>query len=95
VLSACSTTVQSTPEAAKALESGGAVPPAVTGFFGNDASKLAPGPQGGAALAYVNQNAQWSKYTKIQLLPVEFWTAADSKVSESDQQILTAYFQIN
>ena len=68
------------------------MPPAVTSFFGNDASKLAPGPEGGAALAYVNPNAQWSKYTKIQLMPVEFWASADSKVSESDQQMLTSYF---
>jgi hypothetical protein len=88
----CSTTVESTPEAAKALESGGPLPPAVTSFFGNDASKLAPGPEGGAALAYINPNAQWIKYTKIQLMPVDFWAAADSKVSESDQQMLTSYF---
>ena len=88
----CSTTVESTPAAAKALESGGTLPPAVTGFFGPDASKLAPGPQGGAALAYVNPNAQWSSYTKIQLMPVEFWAAADSKVSTADQQTLTEYF---
>ena len=89
--SGCSTTVQSQPAAAKALESGGPMPPAVTSFFGTDASKLAPGPEGGAALAYVNPNAQWSKYTKIQLMPVEFWAAADSKVSTSDQQMLTSY----
>jgi hypothetical protein len=88
----CSTTVESTPAAAKALESGGTLPPAVTGFFGPDASKLAPGPQGGAALAYVNPNAQWSNYTKVQLMPVEFWAAADSKVSAADQQTLTEYF---
>jgi hypothetical protein len=88
----CSTTVASKPEAAKALESGEALPSAVTSFFGDDASKLTPGPEGGAALAYVNPNAQWSKYTKIQLMPVEFWAAADSKVSESDQQMLTSYF---
>ena len=92
LLSGCSTTVESTPEAAKALESGAPLPPAVTGFFGSDASKLAPGPEGGAALAYVNQNAQWSKYAKIQLMPVEFWAAADSKVSTADQQTLTTYF---
>jgi len=92
LLSDCSTTVQSTPEAAKTLESGAPLPPAVTGFFGSDASKLAPGPEGGAALVYVNQNAQWSKYTKIQLMPVEFWAAANSKVSTADQQILTSYF---
>jgi hypothetical protein len=90
--SGCSTTVQSNPEAAKALESGGPLPPAVTGFFGADASKLAPGPEGGAALAYINPNAQWSKYKKIQLQPVEFWAAEDSKVSASDQQMLTSYF---
>jgi Protein of unknown function (DUF3313) len=91
-LSGCSTTVESTPAAATALESGGPLPPAVTGFFGSDASKLAPGPQGGAALAYVDSNAQWSKYTKIQLMPVEFWAAADSTVSASNQQTLTIYF---
>ncbi len=91
-VSGCSTTVQSTPEAAKAVESGAPLPPAVTGFFGADASKLAPGPEGGAALAYINPNAQWSKYTKIQLQPVEFWAAEDSKVSASDQQMLTTYF---
>jgi hypothetical protein len=90
--SGCATTVQSTPEAAKAVESAAALPPAVTGFFGADASKLAKGPEGGAALAYVNPNAQWSKYTKIQLQPVEFWAAADSKVSIADQEMLTTYF---
>jgi hypothetical protein len=90
--SGCSTTVESKPEAAKALESGGPLPPAVTGFFGADASRLAPGPQGGAALAWVNPNAQWSNYTKIQLMPVEFWAAADSKVSSADQAVLTEYF---
>jgi hypothetical protein len=91
-LSGCSTTVESTPAAATALQSGAPLPAAVTGFFGSDASKLAPGSQGGAALAYVDPNAQWSKYTKIQLMPVEFWAAADSTVSASDQQTLTTYF---
>jgi hypothetical protein len=88
----CSTTVESKPEAASAMEAGEALPAAVTGFMGADASKLAPGPEGGAALVYVNPNAQWSKYAKIQLLPVEFWASADSTVSASDQQTLTTYF---
>jgi Protein of unknown function (DUF3313) len=88
----CSTTVESKPEAAKALESGGPLPSAVTGFLGPDASRLAPGPEGGAALAWLNPNAQWSTYTKIQLMPVEFWAAADSKVSAADQATLTEYF---
>ena len=90
-ISGCSTTVESKPEAAKALESGGPLPPAVTSFMGPDASKLQPGPEGGAALVYIDPNAQWAKYTKIQLMPVEFWAAEDSKVSSSDQQMLTAY----
>src|SRR5208282_5127748 len=72
----CSTTVQSTPQAAKAVESGGPLPSSVTGFLGPDASKLAPGPEGGAALAWINPDAQWASYTKIQLMPVEFWAAA-------------------
>jgi uncharacterized protein DUF3313 len=90
--SGCSTTVESTPQAAKSLESGGPLPASVTGFFGADASKLAPGPQGGAALVWINPNVQWSNYTKIQLMPVEFWAAADSKVPPADQATLTEYF---
>lgn len=88
----CSTTVESTPAAAKALESGTPLPSSVTGFLGPDASKLAPGPEGGAALAWINPNAQWASYTKIQLMPVEFWAAADSKVPTADQATLTEYF---
>jgi len=90
--SGCSTTVESAPAAAKAIESGGPLPSTVTGFLGPDASKLAPGPEGGAALVWLNPNAQWSSYTKIQLLPVEFWAAADSKVPAADQATLTEYF---
>ncbi len=88
----CSTTVESQPEAAKAVESGGLLPASVTGFLGPDASKMAPGPSGGAALVWVNPNAQWANYNKILLDPVQFWAAADSKVSTADQQVLTEYF---
>src|SRR5271167_1055502 len=88
----CSTTVESPPAAAKALESGGPLPSSVTGFLGPDASKLAAGPEGGAALVWLNPNAQWANYSKIQLMPVEFWAAADSKVSTADQATLTEYF---
>ena len=59
----CSTTVESTPVAAKALESGGPLPSSVTGFLGPDASKLAAGPEGGAALVWLNPDAQWATYT--------------------------------
>jgi len=92
VVGGCSSTIEATPEAAKALEAGGPPPPAVANFMGADASKLTKGREGGAALAYVNPNAQWTKYTKIQLLPVEFWASEDSKVSADDQKVLTGYF---
>src|SRR5271156_411755 len=92
LVSGCSTTVESTPAAAKDLESGAPLPPAVTGFLGADAARLALGPEGGAALAWINSNVQWASYSKIQLMPVEFWAAAESTVSASDQQILTGYF---
>jgi hypothetical protein len=92
ILGGCSTTVESQPEAAKAVASGESLPPSVTGFLGADSSKLQPGPKGGAALSWVNPNAQWSKYNAIILDPVQFWAAADSKVSTSDQQVLVEYF---
>jgi hypothetical protein len=92
LFAACSTTVESQPEAAKAMESGGPLPASVTGFLGPDASKLAPGPQGGAALVWIKPGVQWGSYTKILLDPVQFWAAADSKVSDQDQQVLTSYF---
>jgi hypothetical protein len=92
MLSGCATTVESKPEAVTAMESGGPPPASVSGFFGSDASKLAPGPKGGAALVWINPYAQWRSYTRVQLLPVEFWAAADSKVPPDDQKVLTEYF---
>jgi hypothetical protein len=92
LISGCATTVESKPAAAKQIESGGPPPESVTGFLGPDASRLAPGPKGGAALVWLNPGAQWSNYTKVQLLPVEFWAAADSKVPPDDQKVLTEYF---
>jgi len=92
IAAGCSTTVESQPQAAKAVESGGPMPASVTSFLGPDASKLAPGTKGGAALVWVSPIAQSATYNKILLDPVQFWAAADSKVSTSDQQILTEYF---
>jgi Protein of unknown function (DUF3313) len=92
VISGCATTVESKPQAATEMEAGGPPPASVTGFLGADAAKLAPGPKGGAALVWINPNTQWSSYTKIKLMPVEFWAAADSKVSPEDQKVLTTYF---
>jgi hypothetical protein len=90
--SACSQTVPSEPSAVQQALGETATPPAPSGFLGNDSAKLAPGPQGKAALIYINSSAQWTKYNKIMLEPVEFWDAGDSGVSPSDQHMLTAYF---
>ena len=88
----CTATIESKPEVAKEIAQGEPLPASVTSFMGPDASKLAPGPEGGAALVYINPNVQWAKYTKIQLLPVEFWAGSDSTVSSEDQKTLTTYF---
>jgi Protein of unknown function (DUF3313) len=87
----CAQTVSSQPAVVKQVESGQASP-AVSGFFGQDASLLQPGKEGQAAMVYINPNAQWSKYNKILLEPVEFWDSANSEISPSDQHMLTGYF---
>jgi Protein of unknown function (DUF3313) len=91
-LPGCSTTVESKPSAATALEQGQELPAAVTGFFGADAAKLHPGEKGQVALLWVNPDTQWAQYTKIYVRPVEFWAGEDSKVSPDDQKVLTTYF---
>jgi hypothetical protein len=66
--------------------------PAIAGFFGKDASLLQPGGEGQPAMVYTNSGAQWTKYNKILLEPVEFWDSANSSISPADQATLTAYF---
>jgi hypothetical protein len=90
-LAGCAQTVESQPSVMKQVESGQPAP-AVSGFFGPDASLLQPGQSGQAAMVYVNPSAQWSSYNKILLKPVEFWDNPDTKVSQSDQQMLSTYF---
>ena len=89
LVSGCSQTVESKAAVVQQIESG---QPAMSGFFGSDISLLQPGKEGQAAMVYINPNAQWSKYNKILIEPVQFWDAANSSVSPSDQQMLTAYF---
>ena len=91
LMSGCAQTVESKPAVMQQVE-GGQPAPAVSGFFGQDASLLQPGTGDQAAMVYVNSNAQWSQYNKILLQPVEFWDDASTKVSASDQQMLGDYF---
>jgi len=89
-LAACDSTVSSQKEVVKQNQPG-QMSPAVSGFFGQDASLLQPGKEGQAALVYINPNVQWKYYDKILLQPVQFWDSANSSVSPADQQMLTAY----
>jgi hypothetical protein len=92
LMSGCSQTVESSPNVAERISGEAPAPPPGAGFMGADYSLLKPGKEGQAALVYINPNAQWSKYNKIMLEPVEFWDSSDSKISPSDQQMLTGYF---
>lgn len=86
----CSQTVSEKPAVASQMQAG-QPPPAVSGFFGADYSKLRPGQEGQAAMVYIRPNTQWSQYSKIILKPVEFWGGANSTVPISDQEMLTSY----
>lgn len=91
LMSGCAQTVESKPAVMQQVE-GGQTAPAVSGFFGQDASLLQPGTGNQAAMVYVNPNANWKQYNKILLQPVEFWDDASTNVSAADQQMLGGYF---
>jgi len=90
MVSACAKTISEQPAVVNQIESGQNT--AASGFFGKDLALLQPGQEGQAAMVYVNPSAQWSQYNKIMLEPVEFWDDPDTKVSPTDQHVLTAYF---
>jgi hypothetical protein len=92
LLAGCAKTVESKPEAAKAMESSQPAPQSASGFFGNDVLLLHPGQPGQAAMVYISPAARFSQYNKILIEPVEFWDSANSSVSPADQQMLTGYF---
>jgi len=70
--------------------------PELSGFLG-DYSGLQKGEKGRANLVYIDSTAQWSKYTKIMIKPLELWKSEDpesplGKISPEDQQMLCTYF---
>jgi hypothetical protein len=91
LLSGCASTVEQKSAVVNQMESG-QLDPAMSGFFGQDASLLQPGTGQQAAMVYVNSGAQWNQYNKIFLQPVEFWDDPATTVSASDQQMLGDYF---
>ena len=88
----CSQTVESKPAVVQQQAENGETSAAVSGFFGSDASLLQPGKEGQVAMVYIRPDVQWAQYTKIMIEPVEFWDNPDTKVSPTDQHMLTAYF---
>jgi Protein of unknown function (DUF3313) len=92
IATACSETSTAGPNVMQRMEGETPAAPTGNGFLGSDYSLLKPGQSDQAALGYVNPNAQWASYDKIMLEPVEFWDGEKSRVSPSDQHMLTAYF---
>jgi hypothetical protein len=68
-----------------------------SGFLG-DYSQLQKGDDKETNYLYIDKSAQFAKYTKVYIKPIELWTsdAPDSglsKLSHDDQQMLVNYFQ--
>lgn len=66
-----------------------------SGFLG-DYSQLQPGVDQQAKLIYINGEADWKKYTKVYIAPVQLWQSEDpesplGKLSDENKQILIDY----
>lgn len=59
-----------------------------SGFLGEERSRLQPGPEGGALLAYNKPAVNWSAYQKIVLKPVTVWKGLSSKLSHQQRHEL-------
>ena len=66
---------------------------AEAGFLG-DYSMLEENPGPGARLRYLREGAEWKRYDKMLVDPVQFWKASDVKagLSEAEKQGLINYF---
>jgi len=67
-----------------------------SGFLG-DYSMLEKGEKGAANFIYINTNANWAKYTKVWIKPLELWKADDpespiGKIAPDNQQMLLDSF---
>jgi uncharacterized protein DUF3313 len=97
LLGGCSLTAAPEPNIIQRAQGETPAPPPPRGFLGSDYSLLQPAAQGSdqqAMLRYINPNVTWTSYNQIMVLPVTFWAADDTKVSEHDRQILSDYFYV-
>lgn len=58
-----------------------AAAPPKTGFLGEYADKLQPGPEGGAKLRWLKPGVDFSKYNKVMVDPISFVASDDSEAS--------------
>jgi hypothetical protein len=72
----CATTGSQTPEAAPK--------PQKTGFLGEYAENLAPGPEGGAKMRWLKPGVDFAKYNKLMLDSVIFFFGDDSEYKGMD-----------
>jgi hypothetical protein len=68
-----------------------------SGFLGNY-SQLQQGGENEASFIYIDRKANWGKYTKIYLRPIEVWQSAGTNsalgnLSPQNQQMLANFFQ--
>jgi Protein of unknown function (DUF3313) len=66
-----------------------------SGFL-QDYSQLHEGKSGQAKLVYIDPTADWAKYTKIDIEPVELWKSEDTnsplgRLDQEDQKLLVDY----
>ncbi len=67
-----------------------------SGFLG-DYSQLQPGTNDQAAFVYIDPSANWAKYTKVMVKPLELWQSDDpesnlGKLDDEDKQELMTMF---
>ncbi len=62
------------------------------GLLGPDCSRLTPGDKEQMGLRYINPAAQWTKYSKVMILPVAFYGGDTTTVPTDDQMKLVDYF---
>ena len=58
-----------------------ATAPPKTGFLGEYADKLQPGPEGGAKLRWLKPGVDFSKYNKVMVDPISFVAGDDSEAN--------------
>jgi hypothetical protein len=68
-----------------------------SGFLDGNYSLLRKGEKKEAAYLYIDKTADWAKYTKVYIKPIELWHSEDKdsplgKLSEENQKLLVDYF---